>query len=157
MTQDGGIPGWPETTPGAEAAVDYLNDELGGIDGHPVELRTCLVVSSEEEGQKCGQEMANYPDVRAVVTGQMIVGNASLYSTIGDSKPIFGTPTVPADYDSDNNFDFLGAGFTGLPAMAIYAATTLDAKNVAMVYADSPAGRRPPAWSSSSWATTASA
>ncbi len=141
VTQDGGIPGWPETTPGAEAAVDYLNDELGGIDGHPVELRTCLVVSSEEEGQKCGQEMANDPDVRAVVTGQMIVGNASLYSTIGDSKPVFGTPTVPADYDSDNNFDFLGAGFTGLPAMAIYAATTLDAKNVAMVYADEPGGQ----------------
>lgn len=141
VTQDGGIPGWPETTPSAKAAVDYINKELGGIDGHPLELKTCLIVSSEEEGQKCGQEMANDPDVRAVVTGQMIVGNASLYATIGDSKPVFGTPTVPADYDTNNNFNLLGAGFTGLPAMAIYAATTLKAKNVAMVYADEPGGQ----------------
>ncbi|MDO9355801.1 MAG: ABC transporter substrate-binding protein, partial [Solirubrobacteraceae bacterium] len=72
---------------------------------------------------------------------QMIVGNASLYNTIGDSKPVFGTPTVPADYSSDNNFNLLGAGYTGLPAMAIYAATTLKAKNVAMVYADEPGGQ----------------
>lgn len=141
VTQDGGIPGFPETIPGAEAAVDYVNNELGGIGGHPLELRTCLIVSSEEEGQKCGQQMANDPDVRAVLTGQMIVGNASLYETIGDSKPVLGTPTVPADYDVDNNFNLLGAGFTGLPAMAIYAATTLKAEKVAMVYADEPGGQ----------------
>ena len=121
--------------------MDYINEELGGIGGHPLELRTCLIVSSEEEGQKCGQEMANDPDVRAVVTGQMIFGNASLYETIGDSKPVLGTPTVPADYDTDNNFNLLGAGFTALPAMAIYAATTLEADNVAMVYADEPGGQ----------------
>jgi branched-chain amino acid transport system substrate-binding protein len=141
VTQDGGIPGWPETVPGAEAAVEYVNSELGGIGGRPLELRTCLVVSSEEEGQRCGQEMANDADVAAVVTGQMIVGNASLYNTVGNSKPVFGTPTTPADYNSANNFDYLGAGFTGLPAMAIYAATTLGAENVAMVYADEPGGQ----------------
>lgn len=141
VNQQGGIPSWPESTVAAKAAVAYINAELGGIQGHPLKLKTCFVVSSEEEGQKCGQEMANDPAVRAVVTGNLIVGNASLYKTIGNSKPVFGTPTTLPDFVAPNNHDLVAAGFGVLPTMAIYAAKNLGAKNVAMVYADEPGGQ----------------
>src|SRR5262245_54466990 len=37
-------------TNGAELAVKYVNEELGGIGGHPVQLKTCFIASAEEEG-----------------------------------------------------------------------------------------------------------
>lgn len=141
VNQQGGIPDWPESTVAAKAAVSYINEELGGIGGHPIKLKTCFVVSSEEDGQKCGQEMANDPKVQAVVTGNLVVGNASLYKTIGTTKPVLGTPTTLPDFGAPNNINLVGAGFSTLPAMAIFAATELKAKNVAMVYGDEPGGQ----------------
>ena len=46
-------------TDGAELAVKYVNDQLGGVDGHPVALVTCFIKSNEEEGTTCGQKLVN--------------------------------------------------------------------------------------------------
>ena len=40
----------PLATNGAQMAVKYINAELGGIDGHPLVLKTCFIRSAEEEG-----------------------------------------------------------------------------------------------------------
>ena len=49
-----GVPGaaFPENTVGLEAAVDYINSTLGGVQGRPVQIKKC-VVQKEEDGQKC--------------------------------------------------------------------------------------------------------
>ena len=39
--------------------MKYINEELGGIDGHPVALHTCFTSTTEEQGQTCGQKMSN--------------------------------------------------------------------------------------------------
>ena len=36
VNQEGGVPAFPEATVGTEAAVEYINGELGGIGGHPL-------------------------------------------------------------------------------------------------------------------------
>src|SRR5262245_31231256 len=41
INQEGGVPSFPEATQGMEAAVDYVNEELGGIEGHPLALKKC--------------------------------------------------------------------------------------------------------------------
>ena len=46
----------PGPTHGADLAVKYINDELGGIGGHPLELRKCFISTAEEQGQTCGQK-----------------------------------------------------------------------------------------------------
>src|SRR3954447_1148709 len=51
VNQEGGVPAFPEATAGTEAAVKYINAELGGVAGHPVELKKCLV-QAEEDGQR---------------------------------------------------------------------------------------------------------
>ena len=43
-------------TDGAEMAVNYINKELGGVDGHPIKLDTCFIASAEEEGTGCAQK-----------------------------------------------------------------------------------------------------
>ena len=37
---------------GVEIAAEYINTEAGGIGGRPVEIVTCFIANSEEEGQQ---------------------------------------------------------------------------------------------------------
>ena len=46
-------------TAGAQMAVNYANAELGGVDGHPIQLVTCFIASAEEEGTTCAQKFAS--------------------------------------------------------------------------------------------------
>ena len=128
-----------DVKPGSVPAALYWDteDPYHYVRVQPMGDHDVLIAGGEDH--KTGQ--ANDPAVRAVVMGIQIVGNASLYRTIGAKKPVFGTPSTPADYGTKNNFNLLGAGFSVLPAMAIFAATYLKAKNVAMVYADEPGGQ----------------
>src|SRR5262245_31184128 len=48
---------YPEGRVAAEAAVKYINEELGGLDGHPLKLKTCIVTSAPEPSQACANEM----------------------------------------------------------------------------------------------------
>src|SRR3954464_958338 len=73
VNEEGGVPAFPEATAGIDAAVQYINNELGGVQGHPLEVKKCLV-QTEEDGQKCGTQMANDNDVKVVMTGTLVVG-----------------------------------------------------------------------------------
>ena len=135
------MPAFPEATAGTEAAVEYVNRELGGIGGHPLQLKTCAV-QAEEDGQKCGTEMVNDTNVRAVLTGVLTAGNDSLYKVVVPKLPVIvGNPVA--------NPDFLTAGidaFTpGSPGviqgLAVFIAKVLSTpdkpvKTVAVVYGD---------------------
>src|ERR671931_2129286 len=46
-------------TDGADLAVKVVNEQLGGIDGHPVVLKKCFIKNAEEEGNTCGQRLGN--------------------------------------------------------------------------------------------------
>ena len=67
VNQQGGPLGFPNSTAGAEAAVKYVNSYLGGIGGHPLQLNTCFVVGSEQEGNTCGDQLVNNTSVKAVL------------------------------------------------------------------------------------------
>lgn len=68
---------------GINAAVKYVNEEAGGIGGHPLEVVTCYVANTEEEGQQCGQKFANDKDIVAVVAGPTFIGTESFYAARG--------------------------------------------------------------------------
>ena len=58
---------FPEIRLGLEGAVGYINAELGGIDGHPIELVTCLQ-NSIPKAQECAQDLAT-SDLVSVING----------------------------------------------------------------------------------------
>ena len=57
-------------TAGAELAVKYVNDQLGGVGGHPVALVECFVKSNEEEGTTCGQKLVNNKRINVIAIGR---------------------------------------------------------------------------------------
>ena len=144
VNQEGATPAFPENTVGLEAAVDYINSTLGGVQGRPVQIKKC-VVQKEEDGQKCGQEMLADDSVKFILTGTLVLGNQPLYDTVAGQKPIFvGNPVTTPDFLAKDAFAFTPGSPGVIQGMAIYAATGLPAgkpTKAAVVYSDNAAGQ----------------
>jgi ABC-type branched-subunit amino acid transport system substrate-binding protein len=129
----------PGSTQGAELAVKYLNEKLGGIDGHPVKLFKCSISTSEEQGQTCGQKMVNNKDVHAIGTGAIAVGDQSLVATVNGQKPMVNSVAIgAADPTNKNGYALFGDGIRVSGPFATYAAKVLGAKKVSIVWPEIP-------------------
>jgi branched-chain amino acid transport system substrate-binding protein len=136
-----GSPGgsFPDSRLGAEAAVSYVNEELGGVHGRPLQLETCITRGSPETSASCANELvAKNP--AAFVGGADFFAFASL-PIYGDSGiPMVGGPVfTDAEMTATNTFRFVGSA-ASLGAMAIYAVEELEAETIALVYPDNIAG-----------------
>jgi branched-chain amino acid transport system substrate-binding protein len=125
----------PLATAGAQMAVKYINAELGGVDGHPVALKTCFITSAEEEGTTCGQQMAADKKVSVIDLGGVAIGVQSFFSTIGTSKPVLdGVAVTPIDAAQSNAVILFGDATHVLGPFGTYAKDVLHAKTAALVY-----------------------
>jgi branched-chain amino acid transport system substrate-binding protein len=132
---EGGPGGAPEATLGAQAAVRYVNTKLGGIGGHPLTLKVCTVVSAEEEGQKCGQQLLNDPSVAVIAMGNLFVGDRSFTSVIAGQKPILvGVATGQSLAAAKNTYALFGDLPHIFGAWGTYARDVLHAKNAAVIH-----------------------
>ena len=138
-TQGGQVligPGW---TQGVLTAAEYVNKYLGGIQGHPLVVRTCFTTSAEEDGTKCGQRFANDKRISVVLLGAVAVGNQSLYAALGGKKPIVsGVALLPVDATQKNGFALFGTNDSVLGPWGTFAKTHLKAKTAAVVYPQVP-------------------
>jgi branched-chain amino acid transport system substrate-binding protein len=120
-------------TDGAEFAVKAINDLYGGIDGHPVKLKTCFIKSAEEEGTTCAQQLGNDPDVKVIDMGGVATGIQSFYSSI-DKPVITGVAATPVDGGQKWATVLFGDSTHVLGPMGTYARDVLHAKSTAMIY-----------------------
>jgi branched-chain amino acid transport system substrate-binding protein len=129
----------PNSTIGAQLAVDYVNKYAGGIDGHPVKLHTCFISTSEEQGQQCGQKMANDKAVDVVGVGAVAVGAQPLNASIGGDKPmVWGVSVNQVDTKNKNGFILFGDSFHILAPWGTFGRDVLKAKTAAVVYPQVP-------------------
>jgi len=139
LTQEGTVPSFPEDRVAANAAVALINDKLGGIQGHPLKLNTC-VLQTEEDGLKCASQMlaAKVPLANLSLSE---AGNGTFYKTINGKFPTIVTVTsstpdeVTPDVYSPN-----GGAAAILYAMADDA-KLLGATSVASIGSGNPGGR----------------
>ncbi len=76
----------PTLLPGAQAAVKYVNQELGGIGGHPIELVACDEKADPAAAAACSQQMISsnvagvigYPIVWGAIGGAKAIGTAKI-------------------------------------------------------------------------------
>ncbi len=125
----------PLATTGAQIAVKYINTELGGIDGHPLVLKTCFIRSAEEEGTTCGQQFLADKSISVIDEGAVAIGDQSLQSTIGSAKPVIvGVGVTPIDGAKATNVVLFGDATHVLGPFGTYAQNVLHAKTAALVY-----------------------
>jgi branched-chain amino acid transport system substrate-binding protein len=129
----------PNSTIGAQLAADYVNKYAGGIDGHPVKLHTCFISTSEEQGQQCGQKMANDKSVDVVGVGAVAVGAQSLDASVGGEKPmVWGVSVNQVDTKNKNGYILFGDSFHILAPWGTFGRDVLHAKSAAVVYPQVP-------------------
>jgi branched-chain amino acid transport system substrate-binding protein len=125
----------PLATTGAQIAVKYINTELGGIGGHPLALSTCFIRSAEEEGTTCGQQFLANKSISVIDEGAVAIGDQSLQSTIGSTKPVIvGVAVTPLDGSKNSNVVLFGDATHVLAPFGTYATQVLHAKTAALVY-----------------------
>jgi branched-chain amino acid transport system substrate-binding protein len=124
-------------TNGAQLAVKYVNDQLGGIGGHPLVLSTCFITSAEEEGTTCAQKFLANKSISVIDVGAVAIGIQSLYSTLGTAKPVItGVSVTPVDSTKANAVILFGDVTHVLGPFGTYASQVLHAKTAALVYPD---------------------
>lgn len=121
--EDTPLGSYPEIRRAVEAGVDFVNTELGGVDGHPVELRTCVTSFNPEQSASCAQEMEQ-AGVVALVGGIDVTSNGSIPVLEQNGiAQVGGIPANLVEQKSDVTF-FLSGGVTG--ALAAFLAHTAE-------------------------------
>ena len=120
----------------------YVNAELGGIGGRPVELVKCAV-NTGDDGSKCGTEMANNADINLVITGTMQDNHQPLYDALNGKKAvIIGNGVTTEDFTTTAGQAFTAGSPGVIPGLGATATTyiTPKPKSAAVVYVDTGAG-----------------
>jgi len=108
---------FPEYTVMAQAAVDYINKELGGIGadyakkkgGRPIKLEVCKMVITPTSSQACANELAS-KNVDIVYSTLNFFGNHfAVYNQKG-IPVVVGTPITPGDFTSSGVYAIGGGG-----------------------------------------------
>ena len=73
--EDAPVGSFPEVRRSAEAAVRYVNEELGGVDGRPLRLETCTTRGTPESSQACADQLVGKQPV--AVLGGVDLGAAA--------------------------------------------------------------------------------
>ena len=147
VNQEGGTLGFPEASIGIDSAVWFVNNFLGGVGGRPIELAKCII-TKEEDGQKCAQEMLANDAVQVVITGAMLNGNAPLLDGLKDKKPVYiSNPLTTPEFLATDAFAFTPGSPGVVAGLAVFAAKFIpelegkEVNKVAVVYGDNPAGQ----------------
>ncbi|MEO1060294.1 MAG: ABC transporter substrate-binding protein [Actinomycetota bacterium] len=138
---------FPEYSQAAQAAADYINAELGGLGGRPIELEICTMAITPDDSQRCANELSAAGVDLAVSTLNFFGNHFPIYQ--GSNIPVIvGTPITIADFTSPGVFS-IGAGggclgvHTGLVQFAtqnIAEITGEPVNRVAVPWADTPPG-----------------
>ena len=136
--QDAGGNGQPDGLLGAKAAIDYVNNQLGGINGHPFQMTSCDVSNAPESGTSCGNTLASgnpvlvLDSVNAVAEQYLPILQKAGIPYLSDD------PTGVSELTGSNSFVTSGGTASAGPAFALYALNTVHAKNVVVAYVDLP-------------------
>lgn len=129
---------FPEIREDAEAAVRYVNEELGGVGNRPLQLATCKTDGTPESSQACATELQAKRPV-AVLGGIDLGASASMPVFEKAKIPYVGlTPALGDESSSTTSFMLAGGLAADLLAEADYITGTLHVTKVGVVHLDLP-------------------
>ena len=69
ISQEKELLAFPEISAMARTLETYVNSELGGVDGHPLEFDICLAGDAPESSVACAQQFVNDPTILTMIVG----------------------------------------------------------------------------------------
>jgi branched-chain amino acid transport system substrate-binding protein len=138
---------FPEYSLGVQAAADYINAELGGLGGRPIEIELCKSIVSPDDSQRCANELSASGVEVALSTINFFGNHFAIYQ--GSNIPVIvGTPITLADFTSEDVYSIgAGGGCLGVHTGLIQIATGeieelegITVNKVGVPWADTPPG-----------------
>jgi branched-chain amino acid transport system substrate-binding protein len=122
------------------AWVSYINTELGGINGHPVQITNCDDKGDGATTTQCMTNLLASGVVAFVNNSSLTFGNVAL-PAMADAKvaSIGGYPITPQEFSSPYVFPTTPGASGSYPSLAVYFRST-GAKKLAVVVTNTPAG-----------------
>jgi len=133
---------FPDYSGGVEAAVEYVNAELNGLDGRQIELTVCSIdYNTPDDTQRCANELAAAQVDFAVSTLNQFGTHMQILRGAG-IPVLVGTAVSVPDYTTEGVYSISpGGGCAGtLTAMTKYVVQELEATRIAVPYYDIPSG-----------------
>ncbi len=131
---------FPEARQGAIAAADYVNNYLGGINGHPIVIDNCTGDGTPATAAACANQLvAKHP---IAILGAADVGAPASLPIYQHANLAYlgGIPFTPVPEVDSNSIQFWSVSVGDNAAAAVYAGKTLGVKSVAIVYFSNPQG-----------------
>src|ERR1700685_60622 len=125
---------FPEARQGAIAAVDYVNNYLDGINGHPIQIDECTGDGTPATAARCANQLvADHP---MAILGAADVGGPASIPIYAHANLAYlgGIPFTPVPETAANSIQFWSVSVGDNAAAAVYAGKTLGVKSVALVY-----------------------
>lgn len=126
---------YPELSKAANAAFEFINSQLGGVDGRPLELQVCNTNFSAEGSASCGQQFVEQ-GTPAVLGGIDVFGDGIEVLDDNGIPFVGGIPISTSSVKSPNSFQWSGGSWGATVAFADHAANELHAKKVSIVYGE---------------------
>jgi branched-chain amino acid transport system substrate-binding protein len=122
VNSEGGAFSVPELRVGNEVAETYINEQLGGVRGRPLEVSRCTTDGSPEASIDCANQLVE-EGVVAVVEGTDLGGDAMLPILADSGVPLVGHVQFgPGRMFDDNSYYFGAAALAyGAAALRFYA------------------------------------
>ncbi len=138
---------FPEYSIAAQAATDYINTELGGLGGRPIELVVCTMAITPDDSQRCANELAA-EGVEVVVSSLNFFGNHFPIYQGSNIPVVVGTPITVGDFSTPGVFAVgAGGGCLGVHTGLVQFATQdipelegVEVNRVGVPWADTPPG-----------------
>jgi len=131
---------FPEGRQGAIAAADYVNNYLGGINGHPIVIDACTGDGTPATAARCANQLvAAHP---MAILGAADVGAPASIPIYEHANLAYlgGIPFTPVPATASNSIQFWSVSVGDNAAAAVYAGKTLGVKSVAIIYFSNPQG-----------------
>ena len=140
---------FPEYRQAAEAAVKYINEELGGVGadykagkpGRPIKLESCKMAITPADSQRCANELASKKPLLVISSLNFFGNHFSIYQA-AKIPVLVGVPITALDFTSPGVYAIGGGGgclgnHTGLIEIMT---KQLNKKRIAVPWADTPPG-----------------
>jgi branched-chain amino acid transport system substrate-binding protein len=132
---------FPEARQAEIAAADYVNDYLGGINGHPIQLVDCIGDTTAPTSARCANELLSHHPV--AILGAADTGTPAalpVYQRAGLAY-IGGIPFTPVEQNAPNSVQFWSVSLGDNAAASVYAGKTLAVKSAAVLYFNNSQGK----------------
>jgi branched-chain amino acid transport system substrate-binding protein len=141
---------FPDLGAGALAAIDFINNELGGIGGdpttgkpgRPIKLETCYAMLTPASSTSCANELASKKPQVVFEGLQFFADNAYPVYRAAGIPVVDAVPVGLGDFSGDGVYSLgTGGGCVGFFPMTVWwAVYGLDATSIASPWSNSPPG-----------------